>query len=231
MGWRPLLGWCIMTDLQRRSDAFAALADPNRLRVVDLLTVGDLSPSEISAQLGMASNLVAFHLGVLEDQGIVRRTRSEGDRRRSYLRFLPEVFQSMEPAPVHVRGKVIFVCTANSARSQLAEALWSTVSEIPVLSAGTDPGSAVNPGALAAARRHGFDLVRDARPKTLDEVVQSGDYLISVCDRAHEKLSGRDDAHWSIPDPATTGTEAAFDRAVEDLRDRVSRVAPRLIAA
>lgn len=136
----------------------------------------------------------------------------------------------MEPAPVAVTGKVIFVCTANSARSQLAEALWSTASDIPARSAGTDPGTSVNPGAVAAAHRHGFDLAQNAHPKALYAVYNPGDYLIRVCDRAHEKLGGRDDAHWSIPDPAAISTDAAFDSAVLEIRNRVGRVAPRLVA-
>jgi len=220
-----------VSELQRRTNAFAALADPTRLQVVDLLTIGDLAPSEIAAELGMTSSLVAFHLRVLEECGIVRRAPSEGDRRRSYLQFVPEVFESMEPAPVRVSGKVIFVCTANSARSQLAEALWPMVSDVPALSAGTDPGATVNPGATAAARRHGFTISSAASPKTLDAVYEDGDYLISVCDRAHEQLAGRDDAHWSIPDPAPIATDVAFDRTVADLRNRMSRFAPRVIAA
>jgi len=220
-----------MSDLQRRSEAFAAIADPSRLQVVDLLTLGDLAPSEIAAELGMTSSLVAFHLRVLQARGIVRRVASEGDRRRSYMQFIPEVFESMEPAPVRVSGKVIFICTANSARSQLAEALWSTVSDVPAVSAGTDPGAAVHPAATVAARRHGFAISPAAHPKTLDAVYQEGDYLISVCDRAHEQLSGRDDAHWSMPDPAAAATPAAFDRTVTDLRSRMARFAPRVVAS
>lgn len=219
------------SGLQLRADAFAALSDPSRLRVVELLTISDLGPSEIGARLGMRSSLVAFHLRVLEDRGIVRRVASEGDRRRSYLQFVPELFRSFEPPPVSVTGRVVFVCTANSARSQLAEALWAAASDIPAVSAGTEPGVAVNPAAIAAARRHGVDLAATAHPKALDEVYREGDYLISVCDRAHEMLAGRAQAHWSIPDPAPNPTDAVFDQTVADLRDRVGRVAPRLVAA
>ncbi|EIC07299.1 Protein-tyrosine phosphatase, low molecular weight [Microbacterium laevaniformans OR221] len=220
-----------MPDLHRRSEAFAALADPSRLRVVDLLTVSDLSPGEISSRLGMASNLVAFHVRVLEERGIVQRIRSEGDKRRTYLRFVPELFEPMQPAPVRVSGRVIFVCTANSARSQLAEALWPFVSDVPAISAGTNPGLTVNEAAVAAARRHGFALSPGAHPKSLDAVYENDDFLISVCDRAHERLAGRDNAHWSIPDPALVATAAAFDRTVDELRGRLARFAPRVTAS
>jgi len=217
-------------ELQRRADAFAALADPGRLRIVDLLAHGDLAPSEISRSLGMTSNLVAFHLGVLADRGIVRKSRSESDGRRSYVRLLPEIFDTLAPDPVPVRGRVVFVCTANSARSQLAQVLWNARSDIPAVSAGTEPGDRVNPGAVAAARRHGFDLPADARPRALSAVSRPDDYLISVCDRAHERLRGADDAHWSVRDPAAAATPAAFDRAFAELRQRVASVAPRLTA-
>lgn len=222
-----------MTDsgLGERVAAFAALADPTRLRIVDLLTVSDLAPSEIMSALSLSSNLVAFHLGVLETRGIVRRSRSEADGRRVYLSLVPERFVALEPGPVTVQGKVLFVCTANSARSQLAEALWGQVSDIPASSAGTAPASTVHPGATAAAARGGFALAPDAQPKELDRVRDPGDFVISVCDRAHETLRGTDDGHWSIPDPARTGTAAAFDAVVADLRARIARVALRLVVA
>lgn len=221
----------VTADLPHRVAAFAALADPSRLQIVDLLTVGDLSPSEIMSSLSLSSNLVAFHLGVLEERGIVRRSRSEADGRRSYARLMPDAFLTLAPQPVPVAGRVVFVCTANSARSQLAEALWAEVSDIPAISAGTEPGNAVHPGAVAAAERFGFTLSPDARPKELDAVRRPGDYLISVCNRAHEQLSGQDDGHWSIADPAEAATPEAFDAVVRELRERIARVSPRLVAA
>lgn len=220
-----------MDQLQRRADAFAALADPGRLRIVDLLAHGDLAPSEISRALGMASNLVAFHLGVLADRGVVRKSKSESDGRRSYVRLVPEAFDTLTPEPIRVRGRVVFVCTANSARSQLAEALWNAGSDIEAVSAGTDPGAHVNPGAVDAAERHGITLATGARPRSLQAVARPGDYLITVCDRAHEKLGGIDDVHWSIRDPAVAATPAAFDATVDELRRRVQFVAMRLVAA
>lgn len=220
-----------MSDLQRRADAFAALGDPGRLRIVDLLSMGDLSPSEIARSLGMKSNLVAFHANVLHDRGIVRRVRSESDGRRSYLQLIPEAFSTLSLAPRPVEGRVVFVCTANSARSQLAQAIWGAHSPIPAASAGTHPGDRVNPGAIEAAGRHGIPLDGDAVPRALEDVVRPGDFLVSVCDQAHELIRGRDDVHWSIRDPARSGSVAAFDQTVAELRSRISRVAPQLTAA
>jgi len=221
----------VVDQLQRRADAFAALADPGRLRIVDLLAQGDLAPSEISRSLGMASNLVAFHLGVLSDRGIVRKSKSESDGRRSYVRLQPEIFDTLRPEPIRVAGRVVFVCTANSARSQLAQALWNQESRVEAVSAGTHPGPSVNPGAIAAAERHHVRLAADARPRALADVVRPSDYIVSVCDRAHETLGGLDDVHWSVRDPAVVATPEAFDRTVEELRRRVEFVAARLTAA
>lgn len=220
-----------MDDLQRRADAFAALADPGRLQIVDLLSIGDMSSSEIAATLGMKSNLVAFHANVLESRGIARRVRSESDGRRSYLQLIPEAFSALALGPRRVEGRVVFVCTANSARSQLAQAIWITHSSIPAASAGTRPADRVNPGAVAAAARHGIPLEADAIPRSFDEVARPGDFLISVCDHAHERMRGRDDVHWSIRDPARTGSIEAFDETVAELRSRIARVAPQLTAA
>ena len=219
-----------MTDLKRRAGIFAALADQTRLRIVDLLTLGDLSSSEVGTRLGLRSNLVAHHLGVLESSHIITRTRSEFDRRRSYIGLRPEVFDTLAPASVPAPRRVLFVCTANSARSQLAEVVWKDVSSIPVASAGTRPADAVNPGAVASAERHGLAIDEHRPPRRLDEIQADGDFIITVCDDAHERLTTRDDLHWSIRDPARVGTAAAFDAALETLQRRirgfVSRLAP-----
>src|SRR5512133_843861 len=69
----------------RRVATYAALADPTRLQIVDLLSVSDLSASEVGAALQVPSNLLAHHLNVLTDAGLINRRRSEGDRRRHYL--------------------------------------------------------------------------------------------------------------------------------------------------
>lgn len=115
----------------------------------------------------------------------------------------------------------LFVCTANSARSQLAAALWTALVGEPATSAGTHPAPAVHPGAKAAAKRAGLDL-SGSRPKRLDELDRRPVLTVTVCDRAHEELAvGEDWLHWSIPDPVPEGTRAAFDRAVDELRSRI----------
>ncbi|WP_418607524.1 helix-turn-helix domain-containing protein [Georgenia sp. SUBG003] len=127
--------------LQRRAALHAALADPARLRIVDTLRLGDAAPSELAEAVGVPSNLLAHHLKVLERAGVVSRTRSEGDKRRSYVQLVPGALDGLVAGDVRPVTRVLFVCTANSARSHLAAALWRRASEIPAVSAGTHPAA------------------------------------------------------------------------------------------
>ena len=217
------------SDLARRAAVHAALADPARLAITDTLLAGDASPSELAAMLAMPSNLLAHHLHMLEQAGVITRRRSEGDRRRTYLRLIPSALDSVAVPPSRLTRRVLFVCTANSARSHLAAALWRRASSVPAVSAGTHPASAIDPGAIAAARRHRLPLPR-LRPRHISEVQDEGDLVVTVCDLAREELGGQAAVHWSVPDPVPAGDPASFDAAVADLSDRVGRLAPRLAA-
>ena len=208
----------------------AALADPARLRIVDLLTLGDFSPTELQAELGMPSNLLSHHLRTLDEAGLATRHRSEADRRRSYIRLAPGALEGLVPGAEHGARRVLFVCTRNSARSQLAAALWQQVSEIPSMSAGTHPADRIAPGAIEVARRHGVDLA-DVPPRRLEQVAGEGDLMVTVCDNAHEELVGLGDVHWSVPDPLRLGTEEAFEKAFRDIADRINDLVPRVLAA
>ncbi|MGW1341045.1 arsenate reductase/protein-tyrosine-phosphatase family protein [Kribbella sp. NPDC002412] len=214
--------------LVERARIHAALGDPVRLAIVDTLIAGDVAPGELGASLDMPTNLVAHHLKVLEDAGVVVRTRSEGDRRRTYVRLVPEALTTIA-APALSAPRVVFVCTQNSARSQLAAAVWARRSHVPALSAGTEPGARVNPGAVRVARKHGLnpDTWRTAR---VEDVVQPDDLVIAVCDNAYEHLHPdvRPRLHWSVPDPAPVGTDAAFEAAYREIAGRIDRLAPAL---
>jgi len=218
------------TPLTARAARHAALADPGRLAVVDRLQLGDLSPTELQQALGMTSNLLAHHLGVLADAGLIDRHRSEGDGRRTYVRLRSDAFDGLLPGAAATARRVLFVCTANSARSQLAAALWRRASDVPTASAGTHPADRIAAGALAVANRLGIPML-SATPRRLDDVLADGDFVITVCDSAHEELGVRPALHWSIPDPVRRGTDAAFEDAVADLTRRVGDLAPRLTAA
>lgn len=211
-------------DRERRAAGHAALGDPSRLAVVDELVLGDRSPSELAAQLRLPSNLLAHHLRVLEEAGLVARSRSEADRRRTYVRLRPEVLPGLLPAALVRAPRVVFVCTHNSARSQLAAALWARGSRVPTTSAGTRPSRAVHRRAVTVGRRHGLSLEHAVTAHVRD-VVGADDLVVAVCDSAYEELdSARRRLHWSVPDPVRVGTAAAFEAAYEELDTRVGRL-------
>ncbi|WP_395108327.1 helix-turn-helix domain-containing protein [Actinomadura sp. SCN-SB] len=220
----------VSSSLESRARVHAALGEPARLAVVDALLLGDASPSELSALLEMPSNLLAHHLKVLTEAGVVRRRRSEADRRRWYVQLVPEAM-----AVVSVRGsgppraeRVVFVCTRNSARSRMAAALWTARSAVPATSAGTEPGPGAHRRAVRVARRHG--LVLDERvARHVRRVTRPDDLVVAVCDNAYEHPDAYSPGpspqlHWSVPDPAPVDTDAAFEDAFADLQARVDRL-------
>ncbi|SIR58295.1 MarR family transcriptional regulator [Microbacterium sp. RURRCA19A] len=216
-------------SLELRAARHAALADPARLRLVDALALGDRAPHELGERLGLASNLLAHHLKVLETSGLIERRRSEGDGRRSYVRLVTDAMPA-EASDLELRApRVLFVCTANSARSQLAEHVWRAHTAIDAASAGTLPTDGVAPGAVAVAATHGLDLSQ-AHPKMLDDIAHPDDLRITVCDRARESVASTD-LHWSIPDPVRVGTRDAFAAAFDEISRRIDALLPHVRAA
>jgi protein-tyrosine-phosphatase/DNA-binding transcriptional ArsR family regulator len=208
-------------DVDKRARLHAALGDPSRLAIVDDLTLSDRSPQELQVRHDISSNLLAHHLDVLENAGLIERSRSSGDGRRRYVHLRSERLELLHVRPTLGPQPVLFVCTANSARSQLAAAIWHDVTGLRAASAGTHPADTVHPGALAAARRVGLDLA-GAKPATLAAVRRRPALTITVCDRAHEELDADPSwLHWSVPDPVPVGTRAAFDATVVELRRRI----------
>jgi protein-tyrosine-phosphatase len=225
----------LMISLERRASVHAALGEPVRLSIVDRLVVGDGSPGELADQLGLATNLMAHHLGVLKEAGVIRRVQSEGDRRRSYVQLCLDdpivrgaLVGGSPHLPVDVR-RVVFVCTANSARSQLAAATWNRTSALPATSAGTHPAARVHPRTVAIGRRHGLRLGR-AVTRDFADVVSSDDLVVTVCDNAYEEIPAeRTHVHWAIADPVRIDTDEAFETAYDDITRRVEQLADSLI--
>lgn len=212
-----------------RAERHAALGDPARLAIVDDLALSDRAPVELGRRLDLASNLLAHHLDVLEGVGLIERSRSSGDGRRRYVHLRAGAFDRLLPARPLPSGPALFVCTANSARSPLAAAIWRQRTGQQAASAGTHPAERVHPGAVAAARRAGLDLHGD-HPSTLDEVGDAPALVVTVCDRAHEEIDPDDSwLHWSVADPVASHTEKAFDAAVLELTERIDAIvaAPR----
>jgi protein-tyrosine-phosphatase len=215
------------TDVITRARLHAALGDPHRLAAVDALHHSDRSPSELAEMLGLGSNLMAHHLGMLEDLGVIVRAASEGDRRKRYVRLVPSALSGLQSGRAVQVQRVVFVCTDNSARSQLAEAIWNQRHSVPATSAGMTPAEQLHPGTLQIAADRGLDLT-DAVPKPLPEL-SNDDLVISVCDRAHDALMERGgirELHWSVPDPAGTNATNTFDQATDALSDRIATLAP-----
>ena len=210
-------------SLQRRAAGHAALGDPGRLAIVDELAASDRSPRELSEALDIPSNLLAHHLDVLERAGLISRSVSAGDGRRKYVRLADDSFARVGRPVVRPRGELLFLCTQNSARSQLAAALWTARTGHCARSAGTRPAPKVHRGAVAAARRAGISL-DDAVPTGFDRV-PAGAQVVTVCDLVHEELGPAAGWwHWSIPDPVTAGDARAFDAVVAELDRRIARV-------
>jgi protein-tyrosine-phosphatase/DNA-binding HxlR family transcriptional regulator len=211
-------------DIVARARMHAALGEPVRIRIVDLLVMGDLSVAEIARSLDISGNLLAHHLDVLQDAGLVERRVSEGDRRRRYVMLTPMAVGvvattgAIAPAP-------LFVCTHNSARSQFAAAMWRARTGVLSESAGTEPASTVHPLAISSAARLGIDLSH-AIPHGYGDVDLEPEVVISVCDRAAETPNPfrARHLHWSIPDPVAIGDEEAFDAAFDEITLRSDRL-------
>jgi protein-tyrosine-phosphatase/DNA-binding transcriptional ArsR family regulator len=214
------------------------LANDLRWQLVCCLARSDLKVQELVARVDRPQNLVSYHLKHLRDSGLVVERRSEADGRDIYynldlerlLSALAESGQELHPAlalpnqsPVSAkRGRmasILFLCTHNSARSQMAEAIINATLGSPAkaYSAGIAP-TRVHPAALAALAE--LDIIADLqRSKSIDELAGiTFDLVVTVCDSAREVCPAYRDAraqiHWSIPDPAATRGSAEEIRAV-----------------
>ena len=126
--------------------------------------------------------------------------------------------------------RVLFLCTGNSARSQMAEKILNRKGrgKFVAESAGSHPAAHVNPLAVEALERHGY-FWTGGRPRGLDGLAdQDWDFVITVCDRAKEAcpfFPGQPViAHWGMPDPAAVeGTEDERRRAFDDTLLTISR--------
>jgi protein-tyrosine-phosphatase/DNA-binding transcriptional ArsR family regulator len=224
-----------------------AAAHPLRWRLLGELARSDRQVHELTTLLGDQQSLVSYHLGLLRKADLVRSRRSSADGRDIYYRLdltrcgqllaaagaavHPGLRVTLPPAPAGAAVpavRVLFLCTGNSSRSQMAEALLRrrTGGSVTVCSAGSRP-KPIHPAAVAAMAAHGIDLAA-ARPKHLDEFTgQRFDHVITVCDRVREvcpEFPGHPAAaHWSIPDPAADPDgRPAFDRVAAELADRIA---------
>jgi len=222
---------------------------PLRWRLLGELARSDRRVGELCALAGRRQSLVSYHLRQLRDGGLVSMRRSAADGRDTYYVLdLPrcgELLSSagmslhpgLSPTPRAVRepaatpARVLFLCTGNSARSQIAEALAEQLSggAVSAASAGSHP-KPLHPNAVRVMRERGIDLA-GRRSKHLGEfATQRFDYVITLCDRVREVCpefpGGPALIHWSIPDPAREPgsdeeTLPAFERTATELGTRV----------
>jgi ArsR family transcriptional regulator, arsenate/arsenite/antimonite-responsive transcriptional repressor / arsenate reductase (thioredoxin) len=210
-------------SLIERAEAHAALGDVKRLSIADRLVVGDCTVAELGEATDLPGNLLAHHLDVMEEAGLIIRRSSEGDRRRRYVSLRWARVPSLGGPGLRARH-IAFVCTHNSARSQFAAALWEHTTGSRAKSGGSDPASRVHPTAVKVAAEFGVDI-SSATPDGY-QGLGAPDLIVSVCDRAREE--GIPDApahvHWSVPDPVPTGTLKAFRSAFADIAGRIENL-------
>ncbi|HEV7526360.1 MAG TPA: helix-turn-helix domain-containing protein [Acidimicrobiia bacterium] len=248
-------------SLASRPPGFVRLvAHPVRWKLLRELARSDRAVRELTARVDEPQNLVSYHLRQLRDGGLVVARRSSADGRDSYYsidlagcrRQLQSAGGALHPALLlappaasrpgvaHARrrARVLFVCTGNSARSQIAEALLVDISAgtVEAASAGSHP-KPLHPNAVRVLKRRGIDISGN-RTKHLDELrSQKFDVLITLCDRVREVCpefpSHPDLVHWSMPDPAAEGPTnracyPAFERTATELETRINFFLPVL---
>jgi len=229
---------------------------PLRWRLLSELSRSDRIVLELTELVGEPQNLVSYHLSKLRRGGLVSARRSSADRRDTYYGLelerigclLSAAGGALHPglrlaAPERDNAsigsvRVLFLCTGNSARSQIAEALAKARSggAIEAYSAGSHP-KPLHPNAVRAMREeYGLDLA-GYEPKHVDVFAdQHFDWVVSLCDRVREvcpHFPGQHEAvHWSIPNPATGEpddvTYPLFQQTASELATRIDFLLARL---
>lgn len=222
-----------------------------RWRLLSELARCDRRVHELTKLVGRPNSLVSYHLSRLQESQLVRMRRSSANSHDIYYgvdlalcgEVLAQAGQALHPSlrlrppqdfwpdrPDRPRRRVLFLCTSNSARSQIAQALIEHAdAAIEALSAGSQP-KAVHPNAVSVMREYGIDIA-GRQPKHMTEYIgQRFDFVISLCDKVREvcpEFPGRPRfIHWSIADPASQhGTDGetypAFQTTAAELKTRI----------
>jgi ArsR family transcriptional regulator, arsenate/arsenite/antimonite-responsive transcriptional repressor / arsenate reductase (thioredoxin) len=237
----------------RPPHVFGLAADPLRWRLLLELARSDRRVQELCALLERPQPLVSYHLRRLQAERLVERRRSAFDGRESYYvldlarcgELLAASGGALHPglnlstrspaaerrAARRPRARVLFLCTGNSARSQIAEVLVGQLAggAVEAVSAGSHP-KPLHANTLRVLRERGIDP-SGRRSRHLSEFAgRRFDYVISLCDRVREgcpEFPGQPNlVHWSIPDPAREGgsdeeSYPAFERTADELANRI----------
>jgi ArsR family transcriptional regulator, arsenate/arsenite/antimonite-responsive transcriptional repressor / arsenate reductase (thioredoxin) len=240
---------------------FRVAGHPLRWRLLSELARSDRRVRDLIASLGEQQPLISYHLGQLREVGLVSVRRSSFDGRDSYYSLdlkrcgellataaadLHPGFRLARPREVVAPRRrsrpprVLFLCTGNSARSQIAEALLQDLSRgsVQAFSAGSRP-KPLHPNAVRVLRARGIDISA-RRSKHLDTFRRPRfDWVISLCDRVREVCpefaGGPQTIHWSIADPAAepgsdAATYPAFELTAAELEARIRFLLPRIDA-
>jgi protein-tyrosine-phosphatase/DNA-binding transcriptional ArsR family regulator len=233
-------------------EVLGLLADPLRWQLLSELGHSDRRVGELVHHVGRPQNLVSYHLAALRSAGIVRARRSSADGRDIYYNvdlmrcrdLLGEAGLALHPglaltpatprgvAPRRSRPRVLFLCTGNSARSQIAEALVEHRSSgaVEARSAGSHPKS-LHANAVRVMAERGIDISGNATKHFRRYARGHFDYVVTLCDKVREicpEFPGAPIAtHWSIADPAAAGesdetTYPAFELVADEIDSRVA---------
>ncbi len=224
----PLGRTTTLPDLAR---FFHLLADETRMLIVRLLALSDLRASEIGEAVRLPSNAVSYHLKQLRSLGLLRDHRSTADARDVYyhldldrllllyatggeslfpgMTVMPDDHapdaQAAESASARPL-RVLFLCTHNSARSQLAEGILRRMGgdQVETFSAGSEP-TEVDPDAIVVLREWGIDPAPHHAKSLATFAGEHFDYIITVCDRVRDVCpvfpGDPTQIHWSLADP------------------------------
>jgi ArsR family transcriptional regulator, arsenate/arsenite/antimonite-responsive transcriptional repressor / arsenate reductase (thioredoxin) len=230
---------------------FQLAGHPMRWRLLGELARCDRRANELAKLVGRPNSLVSYHLSRLHDSQLVWIRRSSANDHDYYYgvdlalcgEMLAQAGHALHPSlrlrppqdvwpdrPEGPRMRVLFLCTGNSTRSQIAQALIEHAdSTIEALSAGSQP-KAVHPNAVSVMREYGIDIA-GRQPKHISEFIsQRFDFVISLCDKVREvcpEFPGQPRLiHWSIADPASEhGTNSeiypAFQATAAELKTRI----------
>ncbi len=231
------------------------MADPQRWRLLSELAGSDRRVGELVDLLEKPQNLVSYHLAELRRAGLVTARRSSADGRDTYYRvdllrcgeLLAATAAALHPglrlrldtvpppSGASAAGRaprVLFLCTGNSARSQMAEALLEQRAGGTIIarSAGSHPKS-LHPNAVRVMAEQGIDIA-GRRSKHLSRFVRSRfDRVVTLCDKVREICpefpAPAVTSHWSMADPAAEGATPeesypAFVRTGHELETRIS---------
>jgi len=243
-----------MADMETAQppEILGLLSDPLRWQLIAELGRSDRRVGELVELVGKPQNVVSYHLAELRHAGIASARRSSADGRDIYYRadllrcrdLLGVAGRSLHSAlslvptppndvePRQARPRLLFLCTGNSARSQIAEALveHQSAGTVEARSAGSHP-KALHPNAVRVMAARDVDIAGRSTKSFTRFARSRFDRVITLCDKVREvcpEFPGAPTAaHWSIADPASAGdndeaTYPAFQRVADEIESRVA---------